>query len=159
MLQVRRYFRRTTYDLIVTKGFSIKLYGSSDIYQEGQELEVDNLGQKKHISFNKILNSNNSLRCNTIDNIVQLTIYSNTNKRRTLKKIGTDNTGKPVLKFNDIWIRMSEKLFYKLKLNYLHSLNKEYKELININLDDYRIVIHSTRFGYPDITLYEEDKK
>lgn len=152
---VKKYYRRTNGDIIKSDKLDIILHGKQDIYIEGDNIDILNLTETKTISVNKILNGNNSLRASKkYDNT--LIIYPSTGKKRVLKKVGTDNQGKPVLKFNDLWLRMSESMFKQLKLNYLHSLNKEYKELITINLDNYRLVFHSTRFGYPDITIYEK---
>lgn len=156
---VTKYFTRTNYNLVSTKNFSIRLYGDLDIYKEGSKLTLDNLTKPRHISFDKILRADNSLRTMVVDNNLVLNIYTHSNKERVLKRIGTDRIGNPVLKFNDVWLRMSQELFNKIGLNYLHSLSKTYNELININLDDYRLVLHKTRFGYPDITIYEGEQE
>lgn len=159
-MKVKRYFRRTTHDIVVTNSLTVHTYGEPDIYKEGKELDYSSLTTNKTVSWNKMLISNNSFRAMERDNKPILIVYADTNKRRVLKKVGTDNQDRPVLKFNDIWIRISKELFKELNLNHLHSLNKEYRDLLsNLDVDSYRVVFAKTRFGYPDITLYPKEDR
>lgn len=157
MDKVNKYYSRVNSDIIKTDAYDIILHGNQDIYVEGDQLDILNLTEDRHISFNKILRSNNSLRAIEKNHRVILSIYTNTDKKRVLRKVGTDNQNRPVLKFNDCWIRLPDDVFRVLNLNYLHSLNKEYFNLLeNLDLDKYRVVLHRTRYSYPDLIIYKK---